>query len=411
MVPRASLPKFRLKMMFLAIAGACAGVSATSPALAFQIDSGNPDLRMSWDNTVKYSAAWRVGDIKSRVADNSIGVQANTNDGDQNFDKGLISNRLDLLSEFDLRYKRKYGLRLSGAAWYDDVYNKSNDNPGAFGGALVNSRSVDYDEFTDDTEKLHGRKAELLDAFVYGRFDVADKPATVRLGRQYTPMDDIASIIGTKVYDVVSVVPIIGNGDYNRVDNAITYLSPAVGNTTFQVQYSLGEERSSADASPDFGKQFSLHALHASGPLTAGIGLMRVSDADGAVAGKQGKDAVLLVGAYDFGPMKLSAYYDQEDKGTEKMKVMGLAAAFKVGDQTTLSVGVAQAKDVTGVASALNDDARIFTLQANHNLSKRTALYAHLTAVSNDDDAALGFNSPTPGGSSNGIQFGIRHRF
>ncbi|WP_382324125.1 porin [Hydrogenophaga sp. UC242_50] len=51
---------------------------------------------------------------------------------------------------------------------------------------------------------------------------------TVRLGRQYTPMDDIASIIGTKVYDVVSVVPIIGNGDYNRVDNAITYVSPTV---------------------------------------------------------------------------------------------------------------------------------------------------------------------------------------
>jgi predicted porin len=233
----------------------------------------------------------------------------------------------------------------------------------------------------------------------------------LRLGRQYSPMDDIAAVIGTKTYDVLSVVPIIGNGDYNRVDNAITYLSPTVGSTTFQVQYSLGEERSSADASPDFGKQFSLHALHASGPLTAGIGLMRVSDADGAVAGKQGKDAVLLVGAYDFGPMKLSAYYDQEDKGTEKMKVMGLAAAFKVGDQTTVSVGVAQAKDVTGVASALNDDARIFTLQANHNLSKRTALYAHLTAVSNDDDAALGFNSPTAGGSSNGIQFGIRHRF
>ncbi|MDX1725513.1 MAG: DUF1302 domain-containing protein [Pseudomonas sp.] len=170
-------------MMFLAIAGVCAGVSATSQALAFQIDSGNPDLRMSWDNTVKYSAAWRVGDIKSRVADNSIGVQANTNDGDQNFDKGLISNRLDLLSEFGLRYKRKYGLRLSGAAWYDDVYNKSNDNPGAFGGALVNSRSVDYDKFTDDTEKLHGRKAELLDAFVYGSFAPGDMGLNLKAGR------------------------------------------------------------------------------------------------------------------------------------------------------------------------------------------------------------------------------------
>ncbi|SDS11210.1 DUF1302 domain-containing protein [Pseudomonas oryzae] len=178
-----SLPKFHLKKLFFAVAGAVAGLSATSSAFAFQIDSGNPDLRMSWDNTVKYSAAWRTSDVDSDIADDSLGVQANTNDGDQNFDKGLISNRLDLLSEFDLRYKRNYGLRLSGAAWYDDVYNKSNDNPGDLGGALVNSRSADYDEFTDDTEKLHGRKAELLDAFVYGSFAPANMNLNAKAGR------------------------------------------------------------------------------------------------------------------------------------------------------------------------------------------------------------------------------------
>ncbi|MCM2329922.1 MAG: DUF1302 domain-containing protein [Pseudomonas sagittaria] len=179
----ASLPKFHLKKLFFAVAGAIAGLSATSPAFAFQIDSGNPDLRMSWDNTVKYSAAWRVKDADADIADNSVGVQANTNDGDLNFDKGLISNRLDLLSELDLRYKRNYGLRLSGAAWYDDVYNKSNDNPGALGGALVNSRSADFDEFTNDTEKLHGRKAELLDAFVYGSFTPGDMNLNAKAGR------------------------------------------------------------------------------------------------------------------------------------------------------------------------------------------------------------------------------------
>ncbi|MBV2132536.1 DUF1302 domain-containing protein [Pseudomonas sp. MAP12] len=181
---RASLSKFRLKKGFLPLAGVCAGLSVSSAAFAFQIDSGNPDFRISWDNTVKYSAAWRVRDVDSNVADSSTnGPQVNTNDGDQNFDRGLISNRLDLLSEFDLRYKRNYGLRLSGAAWYDDVYNKSNDNPGALGGALVNSRGVDYDEFTDDTEKLHGRKAELLDAFVYGSFTPGDMNLNAKAGR------------------------------------------------------------------------------------------------------------------------------------------------------------------------------------------------------------------------------------
>ncbi|AQY66226.1 MULTISPECIES: DUF1302 domain-containing protein [Pseudomonas] len=175
----ARLPKFPLKTTFLALASAC----ATGPALAFQIDAGNPDLRMSLDNTVKYSAAWRVEGAKGSVADNSVGVQANTNDGDQNFGKGLISNRFDLLSEFDLRYKRNYGLRLSGAAWYDDVYNKSNDNPGALDGALVNSRSVKYNQFTDDTQKLHGRKAELLDAFLYGSFAPGDMGLNLKAGR------------------------------------------------------------------------------------------------------------------------------------------------------------------------------------------------------------------------------------
>lgn len=233
---------------------------------------------------------------------------------------------------------------------------------------------------------------------------------TVRLGRQYTPMDDIAGIVGTKGYDVLSVVPIIGNGDYNRVDNAITYLSPAVANTVFQLQYSLGEERASTNTSEDFAKQVSAHALYANGPLTAGLGLMQVTDADGTTAGKQGKDAVLLAGAYDFGAFKLSAYYDAEDKAANKLKVLGLAAAFKFGE-TTVSVGAAQAKDVNGSAAAASDDARIYTLQASHNLSKRTALYGHLTAVSNDAAAALGFNSPVAGSSSNGIQFGLRHRF
>ena len=230
----------------------------------------------------------------------------------------------------------------------------------------------------------------------------------VRLGRQYSPMDDVAGLVGTKGYDVLSVVPVIGNGDYNRVNNAITYLSPAFGGTTVQAQYSLGEERASTDTSKDFNKQMSVHAIHTSGPLTAGLSLMRVLDDNGTAAGKQPKNALLAVGSYDFGTVKLTAYFDQEDKAAEKLKVYGVSVGFKMGE-TTLSAGVAQAKNANG-SSAL-DDAKIYTLQASHNLSKRTAVYGHLTAVSNSGASALGFNSPVAGGSSSGIQVGVRHRF
>lgn len=175
--------RFRIKSVCRAVAGAFAGLAASGAALAFQIDTGNPDIRMSWDNTVKYSASWRVNGIDRGVADDSIGPQANTNDGDQNFGRGLVSNRLDLLSELDFRYMRKYGFRISGAAWYDQVYNESNDNPGALGGALLNQRSARYNEFTRATKKLHGRKAEFLDAFVYGSFEPAGMNLNLKAGR------------------------------------------------------------------------------------------------------------------------------------------------------------------------------------------------------------------------------------
>ena len=50
------------------------------------------------------------------------------------------------------------------------------------GGAFPNQTSVPFDEFTSATRKAHGRKAELLDAFVFGKFDVEGMRTTVRLG-------------------------------------------------------------------------------------------------------------------------------------------------------------------------------------------------------------------------------------
>lgn len=160
-----------------------AGVLLSGGGHAARLDLGDSDVSARWDNTVKYSASWRVRDVDSDVADNSIGPQANTNDGDLNFDRGLISNRLDLLSEFELRYKRDLGFRLSGAAWYDQVYHESNDNPGALGGALVNQRSAPYDEFTKATKQLHGHKAEFMDAFVFGNLAPAGMNLNLKAGR------------------------------------------------------------------------------------------------------------------------------------------------------------------------------------------------------------------------------------
>ena len=78
----------------LALAAACAA-SATG-ATAAEFDTGNPDLSLRWDNTLKYSAAWRV---KGRDA--ALLGRPNTDDANQNFDKGLVSNRVDWLTEVE----------------------------------------------------------------------------------------------------------------------------------------------------------------------------------------------------------------------------------------------------------------------------------------------------------------------
>ncbi|MBT8338478.1 MAG: DUF1302 family protein [Desulfatitalea sp.] len=142
-------------------------VSGLQPVFALRIETGNDDLEVRWDNNLKYSAMFRVASkIDELTLEDAAGTNSplSSDDGNRNFDPGLVSNRVSLLSEFDIGYKRMIGIRLSGAAWYDHVYNQSNDHdaPGR-----SNTLSVPYDEFLETTEKLHGRDAELLDYFAW----------------------------------------------------------------------------------------------------------------------------------------------------------------------------------------------------------------------------------------------------
>ncbi|MFN3986770.1 MAG: DUF1302 domain-containing protein [Rhodocyclaceae bacterium] len=144
-------------------------------AQAFEIDTGESDVKVRLDTTVKYSAAARL--LGRAAALSSEGPAApNQNDGNNNFGRGLVSNRVDLLSELDITTER-VGARISGAAWYDTVYNQSNDN-----NSLTANRTPG-NRFSSETRRIMGRDAEVLDAFVFGRFDLGERLATVRLGR------------------------------------------------------------------------------------------------------------------------------------------------------------------------------------------------------------------------------------
>jgi hypothetical protein len=81
-------------MTMAVIFGFCANANA------FEIETGNEDLSIHLDNTLRYTLAQRLKDRSDQIV-NSV----NNDDGDRNFGPGLVSSRFDLLSEFDAVYK------------------------------------------------------------------------------------------------------------------------------------------------------------------------------------------------------------------------------------------------------------------------------------------------------------------
>lgn len=234
------------------------GMLGTKTALAFEIDAENPELKVRWDNTLKYSAAARLRNPSDTLTSITTAPGANLDDGDRNFNRGVISNRVDLLSEFDISY-RDFGARVSGAAWYDSVYHQTNDNNSP---NSANAASVPFNQFTRATKNLMGQDAEILDAFIYGKGDVGDLPASFRIGRH-------ALLYGESLFfgangiagaqSPVDVIKAIGvpNSQFKEIIRPVNQVSGQIGinpNSTLGAYYKFQWER---NLLPPVGSYFS----------------------------------------------------------------------------------------------------------------------------------------------------------
>lgn len=125
--------------------------------------------------TVNYTASMRTAKQANEYLNDP-----NNDDGTRNFKRGsLINNRMSLFGELQLKHDN-LGAVLRGSYFYDDVYNQRNANNSP---DTVNKLGHN-DEFTDRTRKLSGNNARLLDAYVYGNFDVGETQyLSVKAGR------------------------------------------------------------------------------------------------------------------------------------------------------------------------------------------------------------------------------------
>ncbi|MNF64980.1 hypothetical protein D3C84_467280 [compost metagenome] len=170
---------------------ASAILAAAMPgAYAVELDTGNPDLAVRLDNTVKYNYG-----VRTESADKRMLATPNNNDGDYNFRKSgtNITNRVDLLTEMDVVYQDHMGFRVSAASWYDKAYENtgSNSNPFVNGndarsGLIANDprlAGVTGDNVGNGSPHLSnyaqryytGPSGEILDAFVFYSTEVGEE--------------------------------------------------------------------------------------------------------------------------------------------------------------------------------------------------------------------------------------------
>ena len=99
------------------LASAVVAGMGVSSVQAFEVDTGNPDLVVRFDNTIKGTYAQRVQAANSKMAN-----AWNYNDGNRNFSSGSpVSQRIDVLTEIDVIYKENMGFRVSGNTWYHET--------------------------------------------------------------------------------------------------------------------------------------------------------------------------------------------------------------------------------------------------------------------------------------------------
>jgi hypothetical protein len=154
---------------------ATAGLTVQAHAGSFTIGE---DTKVDYVVTTGYGLNIRA----ERPNESLAGVgNLNGNDGDRNFKRGAaVNNRVSVIGEADIN-RNGYGLFIRGSTFHDFAYRGTNDNNSP---ETINKFGP-VNEFTSDARHYSGQRTRLLDAYIYGGFDLGgQRKLDLRLGNQ-----------------------------------------------------------------------------------------------------------------------------------------------------------------------------------------------------------------------------------
>ncbi len=145
------------------------------------------EMEGSLDSQISMGSSWRTEGQDDGLIKGIIGADTNAennNDGDKNFDSGDAFSQI-FKGSHDLQVSYGgFGAFVRGKYWHDAALEDKTD----FKGDKLD------DSNNNSLAKYSG--AEVLDAFVYGEFEVLDMPLDVRLGKQVVSWGESTFILG-----------------------------------------------------------------------------------------------------------------------------------------------------------------------------------------------------------------------
>lgn len=259
---------------------------------------------------------------------------------------------------------------------------------------------------------------------------------TALLGRHETPYR-----LATKSFDVFSgstadahaIMGKLGGGNldnafdfYMRASNVVAYVSPNYNGFSGAIAYATNEDRAKdgvTGVETANTSAWSGMVAYTNSGWTGTVAYERRNAAQGGWnADVQGVKAGL---GYSYAPgAQVGLVYEQlraNDVGAQGAKdqrnAFGVSIKHPINN-FVLKAQYVQAgnyKDATGTIS--NSGARMYSLGADYNLSKRTALFAHYVQLDNKENANYNFTyasttaGQVAGADSNVLGLGIRHSF
>ena len=139
---------------------------------AYAIDFDHGELYGSFDTTFSYGQSYRVQSRDSDLIGRANGGKAfsvNGDNGNLNYDTGMINSTLKFTTELELNYKN-FGAFVRGSG-FKDFKNDDATDP-------VRTR------LSEKALELVGEDLKLLDAYVRAGFDIGTMPLEIRAGKQ-----------------------------------------------------------------------------------------------------------------------------------------------------------------------------------------------------------------------------------